>query len=58
MIEWLDTVLQDGGLWCPNCDTAWRILKKDDDGSLRQVEDCYGCDDEGFDIYEADEEGP
>jgi hypothetical protein len=58
MSDWLKTVIEDHGLWCPNCETAWRILKKDEDGQQRMIEDCYGCEDEAFDIYEADEAGP
>lgn len=58
MSEWLNTVIQDGGEWCGNCETAWRILKADDAGSKRVIEECYGCGDEEFDIYEAEADGP
>lgn len=58
MSDWLQTVIQDHGLWCPSCDSAWRILKADDSGSLRIVEDCYGCSDEAFDIYDVETDGP
>jgi len=58
MSEWLQAVIEDHGLWCPNCDAAWRILKTDEDGQRRTIEDCYGCGDDGFDIYGAEEDGP
>ena len=58
MSEWLNTVIQDHGLWCPNCESAWRLLKDDGSGLKREIEDCYGCDDEAFDIYEAEDDGP
>ena len=58
MSDWLQTVILDCGLWCPNCESAWRILKVDDSGSMRVVEDCYGCGDEEFDIYDVENDGP
>ncbi len=58
MTDWLQTVIQDRGLWCPNCESAWLILKTDDAGSIRIVEECYGCGEEAFDIYEVEDDGP
>ncbi len=66
MSEWLQTVIENGGMWCKNCDSAWRALIHEfeysrssvEAGQPRVIEECYGCDDEAFDIYEVEDDGP
>ena len=59
MGDYIQTVSEDGGQWCPNCDTAWRILKPEvEGGAPKIVEACYGCDDEEFDVYAVADDGP
>lgn len=64
MSDYIKTVIEDGGTMCGNCGD-WRLLKPDESGGLRDVttglriiEDCPGCGDEAFDIYETEENVP
>jgi Zn finger protein HypA/HybF involved in hydrogenase expression len=45
--DWLETILEERGWSCLNCD-HWRNLR-----NQREIEKCENCGDEAFEVFEA-----